>query len=228
MEEGLTLSFSGTIKKTGWRHDMKKRKIILAASVLGTAAVLGKKKLINETVTKQLIPRHWDEAEINERLRDFTQFLADGNEEKIASFVLGKSIKPFKSLKKQELTFLTAHFLSMYKVKGNSSNNLRGLVSYRVATPKKEYTYLIKVARLGVEKLDWYIQKVVEQDHGINYPNQYLLQLTSPRPNEELCLIETDAGTITMRVFQQDAPKAVKNWRGLAKQGFYDGHPLLG
>ena len=44
---------------------MKKRKIILAASVLGTAAVLGKKKLINETVTKQLIPRHWDEAEIN-------------------------------------------------------------------------------------------------------------------------------------------------------------------
>ena len=80
----------------------------------------------------------------------------------------------------------------MYKVKGNSSNNLRGLVSYRVATPKKVYTYLIKVARLGVEKLDWYIQKVVEQDHGINYPNQYLLQLTSPRPNEELCLIETD------------------------------------
>lgn len=226
MEEGLTLSFSGTIKKTGWRHDMKKRKIILAASVLGTAAVIVKKKLINETVTKQLIPRHWDEAEINERLRDFTRFLADGNEEKIASFVLGKSIKPFNSLKKQELTFLTAHFLSMYKVKGNSSNNLRGLVSYRVATPKKEYTYLIKVARLGVEKLDWYIQKVVEQDHGINYPNQYLLQLTSPRPNEELCLIETDAGTITMRVFQQDAPKAVKNWRGLAKQGFYDGTPF--
>ena len=39
---------------------MKKRKIILAASVLGTAAVLVKKKLINATVTKQLIPRHWD------------------------------------------------------------------------------------------------------------------------------------------------------------------------
>lgn len=96
---------------------MKKRKIILAASVLGTAAVLGKKKLINETVTKQLIPRHWDEAEINERLRDFTRFLADGNEEKIASFVLGKSIKPFKSLKKQELTFLTAHFFEYVQSK---------------------------------------------------------------------------------------------------------------
>ncbi|MFR3687875.1 MAG: peptidylprolyl isomerase, partial [Enterococcus sp.] len=184
---------------------MKKRKIVLAASVLGAAAVIIKKKLINETVTKHLIPRHWDEAEINERLRDFTQILATGNEEEIASIVLGKSGKLFNPLRNQELTFLEAHFLSMYKVKGDSSNNLRGLVSYRVATPKKEYTYLIKVARLGVEKLDWYIQKVIEQDHGIKYPNQYLLQLTPPRPNEELCLIETDAGTITMRVFQQDA-----------------------
>jgi hypothetical protein len=48
-----------------------------------------------------------------------------------------------KNWVKSRNPFLTAHFLSMYKVKGNSSNNLRGLVSYRVATPKKEYTYLI-------------------------------------------------------------------------------------
>lgn len=205
---------------------MKKRTVVLAAGILGAAAVIAKKKLIDETITKHLIPRHWDEAEIKERLRDFTKVLATGDDESIDPFVLGKEVKKFNPLKGQELTFLEARFMSLYKIKGDNKNNLRGLVSYRVATPKKEYTYLIKVARLGVEKLDWYIQKVLEQDHGIKYPNQYLLQLTAVRPNEELCQIETDAGTITLRVFRQDAPKAVKNWRGLAKQGFYDGTPF--
>lgn len=206
---------------------MKKSKAVLAAGVVGVTALVAKKKLIDETVTKQLIPRHWDEKELNDRLIAFTEALALGEEEAIKSFLLGKTAKQFNSLKGQSLTFLEAHFVSLYKVKGDSYNDLRGLVSYRVATPKKEYTYLIKVARLGNEqKLDWYIQKIVEQDHGIKYPNQYLLQLTPIRSNEELCLIETDAGTITMRVFQQDAPKAVKNWRGLAKQGFYDRTPF--
>lgn len=205
---------------------MKKSKVIAAAGIVGAAAFFTKKKLENETVIKQLIPRHWDEAEINERLQAFTQVLEAGNEEEIDLFVLGKAAKYFTKLKGQNLTFLEAHFVSLFKVKGDTSNNLRGLVSYRVATPKKEYTFLIKVARLGVEHLNWYLQTVLEQDHGIRYPKQYLLQLTPVRPNDELCQIETDAGTITLRVFPQDAPKAVKNWRGLAKKGFYDGTPF--
>ncbi|MBO0452501.1 peptidylprolyl isomerase [Candidatus Enterococcus murrayae] len=206
---------------------MKKSKGILAAGILGAAAIVVKKKLEAEPVRKHLIPRHWDEQEIKERMQSFTEELATGDEEGIGSFFLGKEGKHFNPLKGQELTFLETHFLSLFKVKGNSDNNLRGLISYRVATAKKEYTYLIKVARLNVgEKLEWYIQKVVQQDRGIKYPNQYLLQLTPIRPHEELCQIETDAGTITMRLFQQDAPKAVKNWRGLAKQGFYDGTPF--
>lgn len=205
---------------------MKKGKVVLAAGVLGAAAVIIKKKLIDETITTHLIPRHWDEAEIKQRLQEFTEILASGSEEAFASFILGNENKHFNSLKGKELTFLEAHFVDLFKVRGNKYNNLRGLVSYRVATPEKEYTYLIKVARLGVERLDWYIQQVVEQDHGIKYPNQYLLQLTPTRPNEELCQIETDAGLITMRLFSQDAPKAVKNWRGLVKQGFYDGTPF--
>jgi cyclophilin family peptidyl-prolyl cis-trans isomerase len=52
------------------------------------------------------------------------------------------------------------------------------------------------------------------------------MQLSAVGPNEELCQIATDAGTITFRMFRQDAPKAVKNWRGLAKQGFYDNTPF--
>lgn len=205
---------------------MKKSKIVLAAGALGAVAVLAKKKLTNETVTKHLIPRHWDEAEINERLKKFTQALAGGGEEEILPFVLGNAGKYFRRCIGQELTFLEAHFISLYKVKGDNANNLRGLVSYRVATPKKEHSFLIKVARLKKDGLNWYIQKVIEQDHGIKYPRQYLLQLTPIQPNEELCQIETDAGLITMRLFSQDAPMAVKNWRGLVKQGFYDGTPF--
>lgn len=206
---------------------MKKSKVVLAAGVLGAAAIVMKQKLKKETVTKHLIPRHWDEWEIKERLQTFTKKLATGDEEALETFVLGKEGKYFAPLKGQELLFLEAHFLSLYKVKENSSNNLRGLVSYRVATPKKEYTYLIKAARLKIgDHLDWYIQEIIQQDYGIKYPNQYLLQLTPVRPHEELCQVETDAGTITIRLFQQDAPKAVKNWRGLVKQGFYDGTPF--
>jgi len=205
---------------------MKKRKLVFAAGALGAVAVIARKKLTNETVTKHLIPRHWDEAEINERLKKFTQALAGGSEEEIVTFVLGNAGKYFKRCIGQELTFLEAHFLSLYKVKGDNENDLRGLVSYRVATPKKEYSFLIKVARLKLDGLNWYIQKVIEQDHGIKYPRQYLLQLAPIRPNEELCQIETDIGLITMRLFSQDAPKAVKNWRGLVKEGFYDNTPF--
>ena len=206
---------------------MKKSKVVLAAGILGSAAYLIKKKLENETVTKQLIPRHWDQEEINQRMADFTQQLAEGNIDALVTFALGNEARHFKSFIGQELTFLEAHVVSLFKVKGDSYNNLRGIISYRVATPKKEYTYLMKMARLGnAEQLEWYIQTILEKDRGIKYSNQYLLQLTPVRPHEELCQIETDAGTITLRVFKQDAPKAVKNWRGLARQSFYDNTPF--
>lgn len=205
---------------------MKKAKFILTAGALGALSVFVKRKIETETVTNQLIPRHWDEAEITERLQAFTQALAEGDTEKIERFVLGKEAKHFRTLKQQELIFLEAHFTSLFKVKGDSHNNLRGIVSYRVATAKREYTYSLKVARLGVRELNWYIQEVIATDQGIRYPNDRLMQLSAVGPNEELCQIATDAGTITFRMFRQDAPKAIKNWRGLAKQGFYDNTPF--
>lgn len=205
---------------------MKKSKFLMTLGTLGAIAVFVKKKIETETVTNQLIPRHWDESEITERLQAFTEALSEGEDERIDSFVLGKEARHFRSLKGQELIFLDAHFTNLFKVKGDSHNNLRGTVSYRVATGKKEYTYTIQVARLGVKKLNWYIQKVIDTDRGIKYPHDRLMQLTPLRANEDLCFMETDAGTITFRLFSQDAPKAVKNWRGLAKQGFYDNTPF--
>lgn len=215
------------VENIRWGEAMKKSKIILAAGGIGAVAILAKRVMKKENVIKRLIPRHWDEKELNQRFYVFTEALRSGAEEEIQPFLANKKLRHFNRLIGKDLSFLEAHFLTLYKIKGDSFNNLRGLISYRVATPKKEYTYLLQVARLGnSENLAWYIQKVVEKDQGISYPNQYLLQLTPVRPNEELCQIETDAGVITLCLFPQDAPKAVKNWRGLAKQGFYDGTPF--
>ena len=99
---------------------MKKSKVVLAAGILGSAAYLIKKKLENETVTKQLIPRHWDQEEINQRMADFTQQLAEGNIDALVTFALGNEARHFKSFIGQELTFLEAHVVSLFKVKGDS------------------------------------------------------------------------------------------------------------
>lgn len=69
---------------------MKKSKGILAAGILGAAAIVVKKKLEAEPVRKHLIPRHWDEQEIKERMQSFTEELATGDEEGIGSFFWGR------------------------------------------------------------------------------------------------------------------------------------------
>ncbi|MGO2891369.1 MAG: peptidylprolyl isomerase [Enterococcus devriesei] len=202
---------------------MNKKKILFSAALLGGVAATIHKHQKNETVTNQLIPRHWDQAEIQHRFQLFTDTLAEGTEEELGSFFVGKSKKDFEKLRRKQLTWLETQFLTMYKVKGDSFNNLRGLISYRVATTKKEYTFVLQVARLGDSKgVGWYIQKMISQDYGIRFLKQNYLQLTPLKPQEELCLIETNAGDITLRLFPQAAPKAVKNWRELARQGFYD------
>ncbi len=48
-------------------------------------------------------------------------------------------------------------------------------------------------------------------------------QLEAPKKGEEIAVITTDLGVIKMRFFEDEAPKAVKNFKELAKQGYYDG-----
>jgi cyclophilin family peptidyl-prolyl cis-trans isomerase len=56
---------------------------------------------------------------------------------------------------------------------------------------------------------------------GVNSP-AIALQLQAIAPGEELAVIQTNKGDITVRLFPEEAPKAVENFKTLAKQSFYD------
>jgi|GEM_PF-2586534 len=49
------------------------------------------------------------------------------------------------------------------------------------------------------------------------------LQFSEPAEDEEIAIINTSKGDIALRFFEKQAPKAVENFKTLAKQGFYDG-----
>ena len=48
-------------------------------------------------------------------------------------------------------------------------------------------------------------------------------QLNKPRAGETVCVMHTNKGDISIRMFPEDAPKAVENFTTLAKDGYYDG-----
>lgn len=50
-----------------------------------------------------------------------------------------------------------------------------------------------------------------------------LLQAQMPAEGEEVAVITTSKGDITLRFFPEEAPKAVENFKTLAKDGYYDG-----
>lgn len=53
--------------------------------------------------------------------------------------------------------------------------------------------------------------------------NLKLEQVQMPKDGEEIAVITTSMGEIKMRLFPEIAPKAVENFKALAKEGFYDG-----
>ena len=48
-------------------------------------------------------------------------------------------------------------------------------------------------------------------------------QLNKPQAGETVCVMHTNKGDISIRMFPEDAPKAVENFTSLAKDGYYDG-----
>jgi len=50
-----------------------------------------------------------------------------------------------------------------------------------------------------------------------------LLQLSPLTPGEELAILHTNKGDITLRFFPDEAPRAVENFKTHARNGFYDG-----
>lgn len=50
-----------------------------------------------------------------------------------------------------------------------------------------------------------------------------ILQAQMPEEGEEIAVITTSEGVVKMRFFPEEAPKAVENFKTLAKEGYYDG-----
>ena len=50
-----------------------------------------------------------------------------------------------------------------------------------------------------------------------------ILQAQMPKEGEEIAVITTSEGVVKMRFFPEEAPKAVENFKTLAKDGYYDG-----
>ncbi len=48
-------------------------------------------------------------------------------------------------------------------------------------------------------------------------------QLNRPQTGETVCVMHTNKGDISIRMFPNDAPKAVENFTTHAKEGYYDG-----
>lgn len=53
--------------------------------------------------------------------------------------------------------------------------------------------------------------------------NLKLEQIQMPKNGEEIAIITTNMGVIKLRLFPEVAPKAVKNFKTLVREGFYDG-----
>ena len=56
-----------------------------------------------------------------------------------------------------------------------------------------------------------------------NVDNTTIVQAQMPEDGEEIAVITTSKGVVKMRFFPEEAPKAVENFKTLAKDGYYDG-----
>ena len=80
------------------------------------------------------------------------------------------------------------------------------------ATESKTETKQYTMEELGIGA-DYYDDK----EHEAGY------QLESPDPGDEIAIMHTTMGDITMRFFPEAAPKAVENFITHARDGYYDG-----
>lgn len=89
---------------------------------------------------------------------------------------------------------------------GSSSGSTESTQSVSSETEKYDLKELGLVA-------DYYEDK----EHEAGY------QLESPDQGEDIAIMHTSMGDITMRFFPEAAPKAVENFISLAQEGYYDG-----
>ncbi len=131
----------------------------------------------------------------------------------------------FAAFADQELRYIDTAFTLFYQVAApDDYNNLRGQLLLTFQTDRMEYRVLLGMARLGgADGVRWQIFDVLWQDKGMSIADVPLVQLEAPESGEEICVLVTNHGDIRLRLFPQQAPLAVANWRSMAKDGFYDG-----
>ena len=66
-------------------------------------------------------------------------------------------------------------------------------------------------------------QEETEKTTDITVDTTELLQAQMPAEGEEIAVITTSKGVVKLRLFPEEAPKAVENFKTLAKHGYYDG-----
>lgn len=62
-----------------------------------------------------------------------------------------------------------------------------------------------------------------EQENTVTVDTKTIIQAQMPAEGEEIAVITTSEGVVKMRFFPEEAPKAVENFKTLAKDGYYDG-----
>ncbi|MBP0990021.1 MAG: peptidylprolyl isomerase, partial [Oscillospiraceae bacterium] len=65
---------------------------------------------------------------------------------------------------------------------------------------------------------------ILKENVGESVAEEVILsQFEEMKSGEEIAVLTTDLGVIKIRFFESDAPMAVADFKGLAREGYYDG-----
>lgn len=88
---------------------------------------------------------------------------------------------------------------------------------------KKRYAALLLAAVLSVAAVGCGGDTTADGNTQTQTDTTEILQAQMPAEGEEIAVLTTSAGVVKMRFFPEEAPKAVENFKTLAKEGYYDG-----
>lgn len=93
----------------------------------------------------------------------------------------------------------------------------------------KKYMGLLMAAMLVFATTACGAKEEPEQNQNTTPPAQTgevkdtIIQAEQPQAGEEIAVMTTSEGVIKLRLFPEEAPKAVENFKTLAQKGYYDG-----
>jgi len=212
--------------------------LVFAAQGLFAQNYPEKKNFAGETQAHQFRPHSGDKAEISHFFDFFVRNYR--NPEVIYPLLAENSLTSNevelyykKILQYRSLNLVSADIEKLYSVlQADAFNNFRAIARFKfVGTDNYgrliEHTDYLGLAKTGRGANDWKAWGVVWRDSGIDVSPAELVQFQMPNSGEEICVMETDAGVIKLRLFPDQVPKTVHNFKVLAKLGFYNNMPFL-